>query len=565
MADPYSSRPWTKFYDAQVPASIQYPAVSYWEHTQKAFERFPNRVCFYYMGRSLTFKQVDILSNKFAAYLKKNGIKKGDVVGVHLPNLPAYYISLIGILKAGCILSGVSPLLTAEELENQLKDSGAKALVTADVFFPLVKQVLPHTKVKLLAVTGIADYLPPIKATLGKLLKKIPTGQVTTIEGVDVRRFTDIMKEMPADKIEEKVRPDDICVIQYTGGTTGLPKGALITHRNVVGEVHQVAKWLDIREGQDIGMTAAPFFHTAGLAIGMSFFATGMSQIAVPDPRNQEFIVSAIKKYKPNIVGQVPTIYLELIKRPDFRALDFKPVRVFFSGAAPFPAEHIREFESVVGGSKLVEIFGMTETIGGAIALPLYGKKKTGSVGFPWPDVEVKLVDPETGEIVPIGEPGELLMRGPQILSKGYYNKPEETAHAIRDGWMHSGDVFKMDEDCFFFVVDRLKDMVNVSGYKVFTRELDEVIQTHPDVAMAASVGIPNFERPGAEMVASAIVLKPGVARDAATKKKITEYIREKVAPYKVPKVIEFMDQLPISAVGKILKREIRSTMSKKT
>lgn len=561
--NPYASRPWTRFYDPNVPPRLEYHDVSFWEYTREAFERFPDRAAVYYMGRPLTFKQVDILSDKFAAFLRDNDIQKGDVVGVNLPNLPAYYISLIGILKAGCVLSGVSPLLSQQEIENQLKDSGAKALVTFDLLFSRIKQAVPDTGIKAIAVTGIADYLPAVMGTLGKLLKKIPSGEVTPVEGVNVKRFTDIMKQTPARKIEEKISPDDICVMQYTGGTTGVPKGALLTHRNIVAELVQLTKWMDVKMGKEVGLTAAPFFHIAGLGIGMVLFANGMIQVAVPNPRDQKFIISAIKKFKPDFVGNVPVIYLELMKRPDFKALDFSAVKYFVSGAAPFPAENIKEFESVVGENKLIEVYGMTETSCVIMAGPRFGRKKAGSVGLPLPDIEVEVMDPVSGEISPVGEPGELLLKGPQVFYKGYHNKPEETAYAVREGWFHTGDIVRMDEDGFFYVVDRLKDMVNVSGFKVYTRELDEVIAEYPDVESAASIGIPDPNRPGSEMVATAIVLKPDVPKNEATKNQLTEYIRSKVAPYKVPRVIQFMDQLPTSAIGKVLKRELRNIMAR--
>jgi long-chain acyl-CoA synthetase len=311
--------------------------------------------------------------------------------------------------------------------------------------------------------------------------------------------------------------------------------------------------------GQDVGLTAFPLFHIAGLIIAMAMFSRGVTLIAVPNPRDQKFIISCMKKYKPDIVGNVPTVFLELMKQPEFRALDFSKIQYFASGAAPFPGENIKEFEKIIGGPKLVEVYGLTETSPIITALPRYGTKKPGSAGIPFPDTEIKIVDPGSGAVMPFGEPGELIVKGPQVFTKGYFKKPEETANALRDGWFHTGDIAKMDEEGYFFIVDRLKDMVNVSGFKVFTRELDDVITEHPDVFMGATVGIPDPDRPGSEIVASAIVLKPGIEKSDAEKTKIVEYLKGKVAPYKVPKKVEFMDELPTSAVGKVLKRELRS------
>jgi long-chain acyl-CoA synthetase len=562
MVDIYEQKPWLKFYDKHVPANLQYPDKTFWEALEPAFKAFPNRVGLYYMGTPFTYKQIDEMSNRFANLLKKIGVKKGETVGINLPNLPAYYIGLIGIQKAGCVVTGVSPLLTAEELNHQLKDSGARVLVTLDALYPRVIKGIDGTQLKAIVFTGIADYLSPVLATMGKLLKKIPTGKVLPIPGIEIYHFKQVMKDMPADPVAEKVSMDDTCVMQYTGGTTGLPKGAELTHRNIVWQMTQIQTWLDTKMGETVGMTCFPLFHIAGLIICMTMFSKAITQVAVPNPRDQKFIIKAMKKHRPNIIGNVPTIFLELMKQPDFKAYDFSDVQFFVSGAAPFPPEYIKDFEKIVGDNKLVEVYGLTETSPLITSNPLFGKKVPGAVGLPFPDTVIKIVDPATGESVPFNEPGEIAVKGPQVFTKGYFRKPDETAHVLRNGWFHTGDLGKMDEEGFVTIVDRLKDMVNVSGMKVFTRELDDVIMEHPDVDMGATVGIPDPARPGSEIVASAIVLKAGIEKSDAEKTKITEYLRGRVAPYKVPKRIEFYDQLPTSAVGKILKREIRTMMA---
>jgi long-chain acyl-CoA synthetase len=338
----------------------------------------------------------------------------------------------------------------------------------------------------------------------------------------------------------------------------------VLTHRNIVSQIQQVNTWLDIKAGEESRLISAfPLFHQAGLFLGMNAMAIGGTQVAIPNPRDLDFLIAAMARYRPNGVVNVPTIYLELLKQPAFRSLDFSGVEWFISGAAPFPAEYIREFEAVVGEGKLVEVLGMTETSPVHMSLPRYGMKKAGSVGIPFPDTEVRLVDPESGEIVPLGEPGELLVKGPQVFTAGYHNKPEETSATLRDGWIHTGDVCKMDEDGYFYVVDRVKDMVIVSGYKVFTRTVDDILMEHPDIDVAATIGLPDPERPGSEIVATAIVLNPNIEKSDRTKEQIVQYMREKVSPYKVPKKIEFMDALPLSAVGKVLKRELRAQMKK--
>ncbi len=561
MEDPYSKKPWLKFYDKHVPEHLEYQDKTYHEYFKENADKVPDKVALYYMGAGIPFRELDRYSNAFAHFLKKKGLKPGDTVGVNLPNIPAYYIAIIGIQKAGCVLTGVSPLLSKEELEYQLNDSGAKILVTLDILFGNVEPVAPKTGVKAVVVAEIADFLPAVKRILGKLLKKIPTGPVNPISGIDVVKYTDVLKEMPKDDVLEKVDMEASCLMQYTGGTTGPPKGAVLTHRNIVYHIIQVNTWLNRKAGEGIMLSAFPLFHQAGLFLSMTAMASGFTSIAIPNPRDIDFQVSAIDKYKPDGIVNVPTIYLELLKNPKFRSLDFSGIDWFVSGAAPFPPEYIKEFESVVGDGKLIELLGMTETSPVHTCNPVYGVKKAGSVGIPLPDTDVKLVDPETGNLAPIGEPGECVVRGPQVFTKGYHNKPEETANTLRDGWIYTGDVCTMDEDGYFYVVDRVKDMVIVSGYKVFTRTVDDVLMEHPDIDMAATIGLPDPNRPGSEIVATAVVLNPGVEKSDALKEKITEYMREKVAPYKVPKRIEFMDQLPTSPIGKILKRELRKMM----
>jgi acyl-CoA synthetase (AMP-forming)/AMP-acid ligase II len=551
MSDPYAQKPWLKHYDDHVKENLHYPAKSYAQLYHEATAYIPNRVAVYYVGRGITYHELDTLANRFAHFLKTSGMEPGETVGVNLPNIPAYYISILGIQKAGCVLTGVSPLLQSKELEYQLNDSGAKLLVTLDALFGKV------------ATASIADGLSPFKRGLGKLLKKIPSGKINPVSGINVARFLDVLQQMPSDRIEEQLDPESPCLMQYTGGTTGPPKGAVLTQRNIVSQIHQVSTWLDLKSGEESTLISAfPLFHQAGLFLGMTTFAIGGTQVAVPNPRDLDFLVSAMKTYKPNGVVNVPTIYLELLKKPKFRNLDFSGVEWFISGAAPFPPEYIKEFEEAVGKDKLVEFLGMTETSPVHMGLPRYGLKKPGSVGIPFPDTEVKLADPETREIVPVGQPGELVVKGPQVFTVGYHNKPEETANTLKDGWIYTGDVCRMDEDGYFYMVDRVKDMVNVSGYKVFTRTVDDVLMEHPDVDMAATIGLPDPNRPGSEIVAAAVVLKFEVEKSDVTKDKITHYMRDKLAPYKVPKKIEFWDELPISAVGKVLKRELREMMS---
>jgi long-chain acyl-CoA synthetase len=561
MSDEYMDRRWLKNYDEHVSPGLKYEEKSFADSFAEIVAKYPNKTALIYLGSSLTFREVDILSNQLAHYFIKSGLVPDDVVGLHLPNIPAHYIGVLGAQKAGCITTGLSPLLTAHEMEHQLKDSGTKMILTVDVLYSKVTEVADKAPFSTVVVSEIADFLPSVKRVIGKLLKKIPTAEVKPIPGKTVLSFTDIIKKMPKDLVAVKRGFDDTIFMMYTGGTTGPAKGALLTQRSYMSNRHQILTWLNIQQ-DDIALSAFPLFHIAGLALGGFTLTRGSTQICVPNPRDTHFLIEALKKYRPTCMVNVPTVYFELLKKPEFRALDLKRhLKWCLSAAAPFPAENIKELESIIGVGNFIELYGMTEMSPIMICNPRFGRKKPASIGMPLPDTDVKLVDTTTGKPVQPGEPGEIVIRGPQIM-RGYFNKPEETANAVRDGWMHTGDVARMDEDGYFYLVDRVKDMVIVSGFKVFTREVDEILATHRDVQMAATIGLPDPERPGSERVGCAIVLHEGVEKSEEEKDKIRAFLKEKVAPYKMPRVIEFMDELPTSGVGKILKRELKKIMA---
>lgn len=560
MEDIYSEKPWLKNYDKNVLPNLKYEDNTFAEQFSQVVKKYPDKTALLYMGKSLTYRELDELSNQLAQYFIKIGLKPNDVVGLHMPNIPAHYISIIAVQKAGCVSTGLSPLLTPNEMEHQINDSRAKVIMTIDLLFVKIAEVADKTKFTTVIVSEIADFLPGIKRVLGKLLKKIPTGEVRPLPGKTVVKFMDAIRDMPKNDVSVKRSMDDMIFMMYTGGTTGPSKGAVLTQRSYMSNRAQVLAWLDL--GPDFfALSAFPLFHIAGLAFGGFSLTVGATQICVPNPRDTNFIINEMKKYKPHAVVNVPTVFFELMKKPEFRKLDLSNLKWCLSAAAPFPPEYIGELESIIGKGNFIELYGMTETSPVTCCNPRTGKKKATSIGMPLSDTEFRLIDPETGLPTKDGEPGEIAIRGPQLM-KGYYNAPEETANAIRDGWMFTGDVARMDEDGYFYIVDRLKDMVIVSGFKVFTRELDDVLTKHPDIELASSIGIPDPDRPGSERVGIAIVLKPGIAKDNAEKEKIIKYLKENVAPYKVPKKIEFMDQLPTSAVGKVLKRELRKIMN---
>lgn len=579
MSDIYAEKPWLKNYDENVPPTLEYEEKTFAEKFLEVADRYPDKTAIIYMENHITFRDIDLLSNQLAAYLIKSGVKPDDVVGLCMPNIPANYISVVAVQKVGAISTGLSPLLTPTEMEHQLKDSKTKVVITVDLLYGIVAQAAQNSDFTTVIYSEIADFLPGIKeklakayirqTTLGKLLKKvkkldeklsaIPSAPVSELKGKTVVRFMDAIEGMPKDRVMVKREMDDLIFLMYTGGTTGPSKGAMLTQRSYMSNRQQVLTYLDLKP-DTLALSAFPLFHIAGLALGGFSMTNGSTQICVPNPRDTHFLIEMIEKYKPNIIVNVPTVFFELIKQPEFKALDLSNLDWCLSAAAPFPPENIDELESVIGKNKFIELYGMTETSPVTCCNPRYGVKKAASIGMPVSDTEFKLVDPETGQLAEQGDPGEIAVRGPQLM-KGYYNQPEETANAIRDGWMFTGDVARMDEDGYFYIVDRVKDMVIVSGFKVFTRELDDVLVKHPDVEMAASIGVPDPNRPGSERVAAAVVLKPGVEKSEAEKENIIAFLRENVAPYKVPKVIEFMDQLPTSGVGKILKRELKTVL----
>jgi acyl-CoA synthetase (AMP-forming)/AMP-acid ligase II len=562
MGNVYLEKPWLKNYDRHVPPSLTYEPITFCKKFKETVSRYPDKPAVIYLGKPLTFRDIDVASNQLAACLKKNGAKPGSVIGLNMPNVPAHYIAVVAVQKADCISTGLSPLLTPKELVHQINDSNMQIVLTLDMLYDKIFEAAPQTKLKYVMVTSVADFLPPIKAFLGKLLKKIPQVEVRPISGVRVERFLDAIRSMPKAHIESGKGIDEPMYMMYTGGTTGPAKGALLTQRNVMSNAQQIYVWVDANPSETF-LCAFPLFHIAGLCLGGVSLAYGITQVAVPNPRDTAFLIEAIKKYKPTALVNVTTIYLELMKKPEFRALDFSGVNWFMSAAQPFPPDNIKEFESIIGPDKLIELYGMTETSPVTCCLPRHGKKKPGSIGMPMPDTIFQLIDPETGSAVKIGDPGEIVIGGPQVFTLGYYNQPEETAHALRNGWMYTGDIARMDDDGYFYIVDRLKDMVIVSGFKVFTRELDDVLTEHPDIEMAASFGVPDPERAGSERVASVVVLKSGIEKSDAEREKITAYLKERVAAYKVPKRIIFMDQLPLSGVGKVLKRELRKMVQK--
>ena len=563
----YESKFWKKSYDVGLEdIDPKMWETTYTDAVKRAFEEFPDKSAFTFMGVEVTFAELDRYANRFANMLIACGFRKGDAVGINLPNIPEFVIAWLGALRAGCAVSGVSPLLSAQEMEHQLKDCRAKGLVTLDAIFAArvkgIASALPDLKVVVSASVG--GFLPVIKRTIGKWLKKIPSGKVMPLVGKIVHLFPDVIKKgkYPDTDPGVKITPDDIAYIQYTGGTTGLPKGAMLSHRNAVSDLIIIQTWLGWERGKELTLSAFPLFHIAGLFFNENCIHLGWTQVLIANPRDTNHICAEMAKYKPTLVANVPSLYQMLIANPMFRKLDHTNLKICISAASPFPEESQKVLEGIVGEGKLMEVYGMSETSPLTTANPSRGKKKLGSIGLPLLNTDIKLVDPTTREIAPVGQPGEICVKGPQIMV-GYFNMPEETKHVIdADGYLHTGDVAIMDEKGYLSIVDRTKDMIIIGGYKVFSKKVEDTLTEHPAIGMIATIGVPNPERPGSELVVAYVTLAPGYQFDgdeAAMKENILKFARDKLAPFEVPKRIEILKELPLTTVGKIDKKQLRA------
>ncbi|NMC07889.1 MAG: long-chain fatty acid--CoA ligase [Candidatus Lokiarchaeota archaeon] len=566
----YGQRIWKKHWDAGVddlPASAW--ETTYTRAIRPAFEKFPGKMAFEFLGVEITFSELDMYSNQFANMLIANGFTKGDIVAINQPNTPQFVIAYIGTLKAGCVVSGLSPLLSEEQMKYQLNDLGTHGkkvcLVTLDIVlekrFSKIAADVPATT--LVVASSIAAFLPKIKQVLGKALKKIPSGKVAPVAGKTVLDFMHVMKTAPKTLPAIDITPDDTAYIMYTGGTTGPSKGAIITHRNLMADLLIVHHWLKWQPGAGLAVSGFPFFHMGGLFFLENCMYLGWSLPLIPDPRNVKHMCSVIKKYKPDVLLNVPTLFQMLLKSPEFRAIDHSTVKYMISGAAPFPKESQEELESVVGRNKLIELYGMTEVCASSMMNPVVGRKKLGTVGLPLPNIDLKLVDPVSRKDVPLGEPGEICVRGPMVF-KGYLNKPEETANAIDvDGFVHTGDVGVMDEDGYIKIVDRTKDMINVGGYKVFSAKVENVLSEHPAVDLIALIGVPNPERPGSEIVKAYVQLRPDFSqpeRSESIKQDLIAYAKQHCTPHETPKYVEIVNPMPLTSIGKVDKKVLRAS-----
>lgn len=547
-------KPWYKFWPEGVPKHIDYPEVPLFELLRKTAEKYPDKTAIVYFDRKITYNELNVASDKFTTALVDMGVKKGDKVAIFLPNVPQFVMAYYGVIKTGAIATAISPLYKEREVEHQLSDSEAETIVTLDLLYPLVEKVWEKTKLKRVIVTGLKDYMPKAKAFLGSLLKKIPSRKVESKPNVYF--FRELLDKYPANPPEVEINPkEDLVALQYTGGTTGTAKGAMLTHMNLVSNAVMCAAWLQGSEGNETFLAVLPLFHIYGMTTGMNAPIYLAGRVILLPRFDIVATLKSIEKYKVTVFCGAPTMYAMLLAHPDMGKYDCTSVRFCISGSAPLPPEVQKKFMEMTGGV-LVEGYGLTESSPVTHCNPLDPAMKTvkvGSIGIPWPDTDAKIVDIETGkkELKP-GETGEVVVKGPQVM-KGYWKMPEETADVLRDGWLYTGDIGKMDTDGYFYITDRKKDLIKYKGYSVYPRELEDVLYEHPAVKLCGVVGKPDPV--AGEIPKAFVVLKDGTS---ATEKEIMDFVNERVAPFKAIREVEFRTELPMTMVGKVLRRVLQ-------
>ena len=552
-------RPWFKSWPPSLAKEIEVPPISLHGLLVQAAAKYGPRTCIRYQGRSLSYSFVDETSSRFAFALLELGLGRGDRVAVFCPNIPQFILAYFGILKAGGVVVPCSPLYKPRELEAQLRDSGAKVIVAANDIvgendlFASVQEARDDVKLSHVITASVTDYLPGIKRTLAGLARVRNVGRKDTI------RFVDLVKSSPPLKNFAIVDPrEDVAVLQYTGGTTGTSKGAMLTHQNLVAAASIAAATLPMTES-DFHLAVLPLFHIFGM-IGDMIAPTLSGGVIILLPRfDVEDVMKTIQKEKATIFCGVPTMYIAVNNHPSVAKFDLKAVRLAFSGGAALPTAVRKRFNELTGGN-LVEGYGLTESSAVGTTNPFREvEPRDGSIGLPFPSTDAKIVsldDPD--KILGVDEVGELALKGPQVM-KGYWQNEAESKSALRDGWLLTGDIAKMDEDGFFYVVDRKKDMVSVGGLKVYPREVEEVLFEHPAVREAAVVGIPDKYM--GETVKAFIVLKDPSTRGTAAPE-ILDFCGKRLAKYKVPREVEFVPDLPKTLVGKVLRRRLKEGLA---
>src|SRR6266516_1223939 len=544
-----------KFQWVGVGDAMKYPKITLTRMLEQSVERRPNRTALIYFGTRISYARLLDHVNRCAAGLQALGVRKGDRVALMMSNCPQFVASYFGVLKAGGIVTATSSMYTAREAAHQWHDAGAGALIVDRKLYPVAETALAEVpEVKHVILTGSRDYCPKAFARLDKIFRTGRSSRITHhASRFKPHTWHDLLLQARLPR-PVSVSPSDIACLQYTGGTTGTSKGAMLTHANLVSNAYQTEQWLSCGEHRPEVMVAAlPLFHIYAMTCVMiSSVLAGGTVIILPRFELRSAL-NVVRKYRPTLFHGVPTMYVAFNNAPNVERYDFKSLRVCMSGGAALPVEVMRKFEKLTGG-RLVEGYGLTEASPVTHVNPPDGQAKAGSIGLPIPDTEVRIVDLKTGtRELPVGEAGEIAIRGPQVM-KGYWNKAAETAQVLRDGWLLTGDIAWRDKAGYYYIVDRKKDLIIAGGFNIYPREVEEVLFEHPRIKEAAVVGVPDEYR--GETVKAFIVLRDGAAASA---EEMISFCRERLAAYKVPKQVVFRDSLPKSGVGKYLRRELRN------
>ncbi len=549
-------------YDKDVPSAIEYPRVPLHAFLDDAAESYPGSTATIFYNAKKSYATLLRDAKRFSAGLRALGVKKGDRVAIDLPNCPQFVIAFFGALRIGAIVVPCNPLYTPPELRYQLADAGAETIVVLSRVYPAVKAAREGTKLRNIIVTNIKEEMPPVLRTLFTLAKEKKDGHRQPFEGDPGAIAFQKLLTLKADDSAADVSPDDVALLQYTGGTTGTSKGAMLSHRALVANTMQCSAWFGhaMHDGKDNVMAVMPLFHVYGLTTVMNFAVLSGGGMILEPQLDLEHVFKDIQRHKPTLFHGAPRIYNAINNSALAKKYDLRSIVACISGSAPLLMETARKFRELTGAN-LVEGYGLTEASPVTHCNPVFDqtKNKFGTIGLTFPDTESRLVDIETGEkdVAP-GEPGELVIRGPQLMD-GYYNKPEETSQALKGGWLHTGDIATIDADGYVAIVDRKKEMIIVSGFNVYPREVEEALAKHPAVLEGAAIGVPHPLK--GEEVKAFVVLKPG---QKATQEELIAFCREQLAPFKVPKAIEFRDSLPKTLIGKVLRRQLAEEDKKK-
>lgn len=550
------SQPWTQRYDEGVRPQLDYPEVPLFHFLEETARKYPDRACTIFKGARISYKEMNKLTDRLAAGLTSLGVKKGDRIGLLMPNTPQFVLAFYGILKAGGVVVAINPLYGPSELEHFLNDAGIEFMLVMSNYYEKIKSIQAKTRLKRLLVTNIKETLPFILRVLFTLTREKKEGFRVTLRDQDLWIRNLIEGYSAQERPQIDLQPDDIALFQYSGGTTGVSKAAVALHCNLVANTLQVREWfVTAEEGREIMLMAIPLFHVYGMVAGMCLAVQlGASLVMVPDPRNLADLLSSVEIYEATLFPGVPTLYNAINNHPEVAGgkYDLHSIKACISGSAPLLRETKVRFEELTGG-KLFEGYGLSEAPTATHCNPLLGENRTGSIGLPLPDVDVRIisVEDEVTELAQ-GEVGEIVVSGPQVMW-GYYNMPTETENALRDGWLYTGDIGYMDEDGYFFIVDRKKELIKPGGYQVWPREVEEVIADYPKVLEVGVAGVPDPYR--GETVKAWVVLRPG---EHATEEEIRQWCRERMAKFKVPSLVEFRNELPkTQMVGKLLRREL--------